>query len=75
MNGIHVIPHVRKTKQYYDQNVLRRLSDEIDILVGMNQLYHKVSNTPIRKHSTLSSILLNTICGYTLGGTVEDKNL
>ena len=50
------------------------LSGGIDIVVGMDQLYQKVSITNIIKHPNLSLILLNTIWGYSLGGAVEDKN-
>ena len=61
-------PNVRKEAEH------NLLSGGIDIVVGMDQSYQKVSNTTIIKHPNLSLILLNTIWGYSLGGAVEDKN-
>ena len=44
----------------------------IDIIVGLDQLYGKISNTNTIKHPYKRLALLSTIFGYSLGGSTEE---
>ena len=44
----------------------------IDIIVGLDQLYGKFSNTNSIRHPYKRLALLNTIFGFSIGGSTED---
>ena len=47
-------------------------SGQIDVIIGVDQLYGKVSNTKIIPHPKRRLALMHTIFGYSLGGSTEE---
>ena len=47
---------------------------KIDIVIGIDQLYGKISNTKIISHPHKRMALLSVICGHFLGGSTQEKD-
>ena len=63
--GLLWINNCQKKKNYI-------VKGRIDIIVGLDQLYGKISNTNTIEHPYKRLALLSTIFGYSLGGSTEE---
>ena len=50
------------------------MKGRIDIVVGIDQLYGKISNTNSIIHPHTQMALLSTIFGFSLGGSTQEKD-
>ena len=46
---------------------------QIDIIIGLDELYGKITNTTIIQHPYRRLILMKTIFGFSLGGSTQEK--
>ena len=59
-----------KLRKEVDDNMK---SGDIDVVIGVDLLYRKISNTKTILHPTKGLVLLNTIFGYSIGGSTLEK--